>query len=200
MLFVKILQNLQLNYSPARNNSTMETKQKIFVTIGTAAVVAAAIFGGAALFNGSNSTASTGTVSSGAVATTSDSSSSSNTTSTSGTDTSSSGSTSSSTTASGSYKDGTYTKTVSYYVPHGATNTIKVTLVVSGGVITSATTDKTYYDNESGMYINSFESSVSSDASGQSLASYSPSRIGGASLTTEAFAEAISGIRTDAAA
>lgn len=175
----------------------METKQKIFVTIGTAAVVAAAIFGGATLFNGSTAV-NNGISSSSTVASSNQSSSSGSTTSSSATDTSSSAS--SSTTASGNYKDGTYTKSVSYYVPHGETNTIKVTLVVSGGVITSATTDNTYFDNESGMYISSFESSVNSSASGQSLASYSPSRIGGASLTTEAFAEAVSGIRTDAAA
>lgn len=166
----------------------METKQKIFVTIGTAAVVAAAIFGGATLYGGSTKTdAQTARYSSTSSVTSSNSSSST-------TDTSSSA------TSTGSYKDGTYTKTISYYVPHGGSNSVKVTLTVSGGTITSVSADDTYTDRESGVYISSFESEVSNNAKGQSLASYSPSRIGGASLTTEAFAEAISGIRSDAAA
>lgn len=178
----------------------METKQKIFVTIGTAAVVAAAIFGGATLFSGSSNTNAGTASSSSTVAGSQSMTSTRGTTNSSSTDTTASSTSTSTTSGSGSYKDGTYTKTVSYYVPHGGSNSIKVTLVVSGGNITSVTTNDSYTDGESGIYISSFESSVNSDASGQSLASYSPSRIGGASLTTEAFAEAISGIRTDAAA
>lgn len=166
----------------------METKQKIFVTIGTAAVVAAAIFGGATLYSGSAKTGAQ-SASYSSISSVASSNSSSSTLDTS-----------SSATSTGSYKDGTYTKTISYYVPHGGSNSVKVTLTVSGGTITSVSADDTYTDRESGMYISSFESEVSSDAKGQSLASYSPSRIGGASLTTEAFAEAISGIRSDAAA
>lgn len=154
-------------------------------------MVAVAIFGGASLFNGSSNTGNTPASSARKSSSISSSSTS--------TDATASG-TSSSAASSGSYKDGTYTKTISYYVPHGGSNSIKVTLTVSGGNITSVTTNDSYTDGESQMYISSFESSVSSDASGQSLASYGPSRIGGASLTTEAFAEAISGIRSDATA
>ena len=50
------------------------------------------------------------------------------------------------------------------------------------------------------MYISGFESSVNSSASGQSLATYSPSRIGGASLTTAAFDDALDTIRSQAMA
>ena len=155
----------------------MEMKQKIFVTIGTAAVAAVAIFGGVALYNGAMS-AQTGGVQVSSAATHTSTSVGSNTT----------------------YKDGTYTKTVSYYVPHGGSNSITVTLTVSGGAITNLSTNDTYTDSESQRYVSSFENGVSSDANGQLLSSYSPSRIGGASLTTEAFMRALSGVRNDAAA
>lgn len=68
------------------------------------------------------------------------------------------------------------------------------------GKITAVTTKNSYSDHESGRYVDSFESSFSSDATGESLASYSPSRIGGASLTTHAFADVLDQIRSDAAA
>lgn len=168
----------------------MELKQKIFVTIGTVAVLAMAVMGGAALLSNKDTATGSGTGSNGA----------SSSVSLSADTTSSSSASTSGTSSSGSYKDGTYTKTVSYQVPHGYSNSIRVTLVVSGGKITSATTDNSYSDHESGAYIGWFESSVSSDASGQPLASYSPSRIGGASLTTNAFSEAIDAIKTDATA
>lgn len=103
-------------------------------------------------------------------------------------------------TSMSAYKDGTYTNTVSYNVPHGASNSIAVTLVVSGGKISSVKTNSNYSDGQSSYYISSFESSVSSDASGQPLSSYSPSQIGGASLTTYAFSNAIDNIRSQAAA
>ena len=96
-------------------------------------------------------------------------------------------------------KDGTYTATATYYVPHGS-NTISATVTVSGGNITSVTANDNYTDGESAMYIDSFESSLSSKAVGMSLASASFSRIGGASLTTEGFNSVLDQIRTQATA
>lgn len=164
----------------------MESKQKIFVTIGTVAVIAAASIGGLALFKSPETSTAQSTVG--------------QMTSVTPTTTQSTASSSSPATASsGTYRDGTYTNTVNYRVPHGASNSIAVTLVVSGGKITSVKTTDNYSDGESSFYISDFESSVSSDAAGQSLSSYSPSRIGGASLTTYAFSNAIDSIRTQAA-
>ena len=60
------------------------------------------------------------------------------------------------------------------------------------------TTNDAYSDSESAMYVGSFESSVSRDAAGQSIASYRPSRIGGASRTTNAFDQALADIATQA--
>lgn len=73
-------------------------------------------------------------------------------------------------------------------------------MTVSGGKITAVTTDDSYSDHESAMYIDSFESSVSSTAVGTSLADASFSRIGGASLTTEGFNSVLDEIRTQATA
>lgn len=175
----------------------MEAKQKIFVTIGTVAVIAAATIGGLALFKSPETSSARTTSSSNQVATSTPSTSIITTPTTTG---SASSSTSTPTTSSGGYRDGTYTKTVSYNVPHGGSNSVAVTLVVSGGKITSVKTNDNYSDGESSYYVSSFESSVSSDAAGQSLASYSPSQIGGASLTTYAFSNALDSIRTQAAA
>jgi major membrane immunogen (membrane-anchored lipoprotein) len=168
----------------------MEAKQKIFVTIGTVAIVAAASIGGLSLFKSPQTSSAQSTTSSQTALSSPSTSSTTPSTTASG----------SSTAATGTYKDGTYTNTVNYNVPHGASNSIAVTLVVSGGNISSVKTNNNYSDGQSSYYISSFESSVSSDASGQSLANYSPSQVGGASLTTYAFSNAIDNIRSQATA
>lgn len=172
----------------------MEKSQKIFVSVGAIAVVGLAIVGGKLLLGDDNSSANTATTSASTT-----SSSATNTTSNASTS-SSSTSTSSSGSSTSSYKDGQYSASQGYSVPKGATNTIAVTLTVSGGKITAVSVDNTYSDRESGQYISNFESMVDSSATGQSLSSYNPSRIAGASLTTDAFSQAIDTIRTKAAA
>ena len=171
----------------------MDTKNKLFTVIGSVALLAAAGIGGATLFASKDDTASTTTGATASSTTLSSSTPSDSTSASTNTSTSSSSSTSHS-----SYKDGTYTASTTYSVPHGATNSISATVVVSGGTITSVTANDSYTDRESGMWISDFESSLSSDASGQSLSSYSPSHIGGASLTTEAFSSVLDEIRSQA--
>ncbi|MFZ1802113.1 MAG: hypothetical protein WAW62_03760 [Candidatus Saccharimonas aalborgensis] len=170
----------------------MDTKNKIFVVIGSAALIAAAGYGAVTLLSGGDrpSYVATNSVS------TTNSSIASNTQTTNTTATTSSGDSSTAT----SYKDGTYTASSSYNVPHGGQNSIKATITISGGKITAASATNSYTDRESAMYIDSFNSYVNSDATGQSLAGYSPSRIGGASLTTYAFSNAIDTIRAQAKA
>lgn len=164
------------------------------MTVGSIALIAAAGVGGYIIFKPAQQSASpsiaTHTMSSPSTA-----SNSSSTSSSSSQDTSTS-----SATSAAAYKDGTYTAQATYRVPHGDENTISATIVVSGGNITSVKTNDNYSSGESGAYINSFESEVNSDASGQSLASYSPSRIGGASLTTEGFLSVLDTVRNDAKA
>lgn len=102
-------------------------------------------------------------------------------------------------TASGSYKDGTYTSTVSYYVPRGS-NSLTAKVTVTSGTVTAVKVDHNYNDRESGMYIDSFESALQSAAVGKSIDGLSPGRIGGATLTTQAFDDALTAVRNDAKA
>lgn len=158
----------------------MDTKNKIFVVVGTVAILAAAGVTAAVLFtkkddesskvNPPQTTSNTGTTPE-----------------------------SQQTKAADSYKDGTYKASVSYRVPHGS-NSLNATVVISSGKISSVKTDNSYTDRESAMFVSDFESALDGDATGQSISSYKPSRIGGASLTTEAFDEAISDIRSQAKA
>lgn len=167
----------------------MDTRNKIFAVVGTVAILGTAGVVGALLFTQqdttSNSTATT---------------TSQNSSSSSSSNTGSSSSSNSSSTSSGSYKDGTYTATQSYSVPHGDTNSLKVTVTIASGKITAVAADDTYNDHDSAEYVSSFESSVKGVIVGQSIGSTSYSRIGGASLTSQAFYDALDTIATQAKA
>lgn len=169
----------------------MDTRNKIFAVVGTVAILGTAGVVGALLFTQQDTTTDTATTSSQTTTLTDPNSSSS---------TDSSSSSSSGTATTGSYKDGTYSSTVSYSVPKGDTNSITVGVTISSGKITAVTTGSGYSDHESGEYISSFESSVDGVIVGQSLGSISSSRIGGASLTSEAFYEALDAVATQAQA
>lgn len=167
----------------------MNSKDKVLVTVGTVAVLGVASFTGYALF----ATKNTDTSAQVAAQTTSTPSSSATTTTTA-TPTSTS-------TASGSaYKDGQYSTTINYGVPHGGSNSITVNLTVKDGVVTAVTTDNSYQDGESGMYIDSFKSGLNGAVVGKSLGDLSVSYVGGASLTSFAFNDALDTIRSDAKA
>ncbi len=173
----------------------MDTKNKIFAVIGTVAILATAGIVGTVLFTKGDNTSTTET---GSTTTNSQNTSSNSSSSDTSSNTSTSSSTNSTSASTGSYKDGTYSASVSYSVPHGAQNTLKATVTVSSGKIASVSTTDNYSDHESAMYVSDFESALTSDAKGQSIGSYSPSRIGGASLTTEAFTEALTNIASQA--
>lgn len=109
-------------------------------------------------------------------------------------------STTASTSTSSGYKDGTYTAAASYSVPRSS-NTIDVSLTVKDGVVTAVKTSHNYSDRESGMYIDSFDSSIQSSVVGKSIGSLtSLSRVGGASLTTYGFEDALATIANQAKA
>lgn len=93
---------------------------------------------------------------------------------------------------------GTYTASASYDVPHGATNSISVKVTLSGGKDTDVFVNDDYSDHESQLYISRFESALKDTVPGQDLASLSPNRIGGASLTTYAFDQVLDTIRSQA--
>ena len=173
----------------------MDAKNKIFTVIGSIALIAATATGGYLLLTAPTSN-TIATSSKTQAVTQSTAESATNTPSTSTGE--STGAADATTTSS--YKDGTYTATASYSVPHGEQNSIAAEVTVAAGKIVSVKTTDNYSDHESAMYISGFESSVNSSASGQSLATYSPSRIGGASLTTAAFDDALDTIRSQAMA
>jgi uncharacterized protein with FMN-binding domain len=101
--------------------------------------------------------------------------------------------------SSSGYKDGTYNATSSYYVP-GGQNSLAVTLTISGGTVTDVKTSSTVDSYQSQRYVDSFNSSISSAVVGSTLDNASQSRVGGASLTTSAFDDALSTITNNAKA
>jgi hypothetical protein len=99
---------------------------------------------------------------------------------------------------SSTYTDGTYTANTSYSVPR-ETNTLAVTLTVKNDIITAASATHTGFGESQG-YHSSFDSSLKGTVVGKSLASFTASRIGSASLTSAAFNKALTSIKTQAGA
>ncbi len=180
----------------------MKQQDKVFMVVGSTAVLIAAGVTGVWLF-GKDNTASTvnatsstsGTTTSAATASSTDSTSTTELASTSAS--SDTGTTASSTTSTASYKDGTYSATVSYTVPR-ASNSLTAKVTIAGGKVTAVTVDNSYSDHESGRYIDNFESAIESAVVGQSIDGLSLGRIAGATLTTVAFDDALTQIRSDA--
>lgn len=157
----------------------MKQQDKLFITVGTAAVLGTSGFIGYNLFTARDTPMTTTAVQSKTK------------------DTAVPVNNTSSTPASTGYKDGTYTASASYMVPHGQNN-IQVSLTLSGGKLSSVSTTDSYSDRESAMYIDSFKSALSAQIVGQPLSDISPSRIGGASDTTKGFNDALDIIRNEA--
>jgi len=193
MIDVSISQITQNIFSLNRYYTYMKQQDKVFIIVGSTAVLVAAGITGAWLFGKTDTTSSAVAAGSSTAATQSTTAS---TTATPATTTSSS----SSATSSSGYKDGTYKATANYYVPHGATNSLTASVTISGGKVSSVTVNNNYSDQESSMYIDSFVSAVQNAVVGKGVDGLSPSRIGGASLTTQAFDDALATIRTDAKA
>ena len=98
------------------------------------------------------------------------------------------------------YKNGSYDATSSYSVP-GGQNSLAVTLTISGDKVTAVKTSSIADSYESQRYVDRFNSSISSAVVGTSLSdAMSQSRVGGASLTTSAFDDAITQIMNNAKA
>ncbi len=104
------------------------------------------------------------------------------------------------TTNTSPYTDGTYTSSVTYSVPEGGSEQISVTATLEDGVVTALTISQDADKRESERYQSRFESSVDSLVIGSDVSDISLSRVGGASLTTRAFNQAIQQIETQATA
>lgn len=163
----------------------MDAKRKVFVVLGAAAVIGTAAFGGGALFFSGSSSGLAGQTSSQT---------------TTSQPVASSASSAQTQSVSSSYKDGTYTASSSYFVPHGGDNSVKTSLTIANGTVTNVSVNDNYSDGTSADFVDWFEQEVQSAVVGKSLADLSPSRIGGASLTTQAFDQTLDTIRSDAKA
>ena len=178
--------------------STDPTTPIIVGALSIASIIGASVY---VLTQSNASNASTGTTTTAQTATKETTSQATDTAAASNTASTVSPTTNTTNTAnSSSYKDGTYTASANYGVPHGFQNSIKVTLTVTNGKVTSAEASHDYNDRESGMYVDSFDSSLDSAVVGKAIASLSPSRIGGASLTTYGFDDALAIIANQAKA
>ena len=93
------------------------------------------------------------------------------------------------------YKNGTYRTQASYRTPGGQYQ-IGVTLTVSDDKVTS--TSVTFNTGGGDSYSKAFNRSYQSSVAGQNLGTVHPARIGGASLTTNAFNKALDSIRSQA--
>lgn len=101
--------------------------------------------------------------------------------------------------ASISYKDGTYIVFDTYSSPGGIED-IKVTLTVSSNAISDVKVEQEANNDESAGYQQKFQQSYKPKVVGKSLTGLELSRSSGASLTTNAFNDALEQIRTKAKA
>lgn len=96
------------------------------------------------------------------------------------------------------YKDGTYSNQQTYRVPEGHSNIINVKITLSGDVVKELNIGSSYSNRESEEYVGDFESSIKSKVVGKKINDLDLSVVGGASLTTDAFNEAIKEIESEA--
>lgn len=89
----------------------------------------------------------------------------------------------------------TVSTTVSFGVPKGHTDSLSVTATVKDGVVTNLSFDQQSSNHESEEYYQRFESRFSTaSVVGKKIGSVSLSRVGGATLTTNAFNQALSNL------
>lgn len=100
--------------------------------------------------------------------------------------------------ATSDYINGSYTSSVTYRTPERDTYTMDVTLTIKNDTVTA--TDIIYGQGaQRDSYARRFDGAYESYVVGKDLDSLSLSRVGGASLTTKAFNQAVNNIKLDAA-
>lgn len=89
-------------------------------------------------------------------------------------------------------------KTITFQVPENHTNTITVNVTLSSGKISDISYSQNSTNRESREYYNNFVSNFSkSSVVGKDISGVNLSRVGGASLTTGAFNQALSQIASE---
>lgn len=98
-----------------------------------------------------------------------------------------------------SYIDGSYVSTITYSVPRGFTDTITLNVTLQGDQITSFSQDNVATNPTSTSYVNEYLAAFNNNSVlNQSIDDVSLARIGGASLTTQAFMNALAAIKSQA--
>lgn len=97
-----------------------------------------------------------------------------------------------------SFADGTYTTSFAYEVPYGYTEPMEVSLVFENGVITEANIELEAKNSTSEEYQNWFMEYYKEEVVGQLVDVVSLSRVGGASLTNNAFDVALAAAKAEA--
>jgi len=95
------------------------------------------------------------------------------------------------------YKDGTYNTDTTYMTPKQTEYKISVNLTLAGNIITDATVTGSQgaeVDPNAGRFLSAYKSEVV----GKNINSLNLSRVGGASLTTNAFNNALNTIKSQA--
>jgi len=103
------------------------------------------------------------------------------------------------TTTSGDYTDGTYTESGSYQAPSG-TETVEVTVTLADNTITDVTVVGEASDPQAKRHQSEFSDGIAAEVVGKNIDEISVDKIGGSSLTSGGFNEAIDAIKADAAA
>jgi len=101
--------------------------------------------------------------------------------------------------ATSSYKDGTYSATGSYSSP-GGRESIKLTVTIMDGIITSTSLDEKASNGEAKEYQDDFDSGYKTLVVGKNIDEVSLSRVAGSSLTSNGFNDALDEIKSDAKA
>ena len=88
----------------------------------------------------------------------------------------------------------TYSTTVNYKVPEGGSQSMGLTVTVNGAVISSISISQSKSGENSKKWQNNFENNYKPLVLGKNIKSVNLSRVGGASITTNAFNQAIKSI------
>ena len=96
------------------------------------------------------------------------------------------------------YADGTYTANVMYRVPQNHVDPLTLTLTIANDTITSATVAFDPTNGTSKKHQDRFSDAYESQVIGKAVDNVSLSRVGGASLTSRAFNDALADIKVDA--
>jgi uncharacterized protein with FMN-binding domain len=96
------------------------------------------------------------------------------------------------------YTDGTYSASGTYRVPGGDIEDISIDVTLDGDIISAIVVDTVATNEDSVEYQSGFDAAINGTVEGQDLDDADVFRLGGASLTSNAFNDLLEGIRNSA--